>query len=200
MANKAKIRQWARDLLAAPGQLVILDTETTGLKVGEVVQIALVDGSGAVLLDQLVKPSAPIPPGATQIHGITDAMVAGAPNWGEVALMVRAVLEGRDVVVYNAVYDRSMLYQSGERAGMERIAWRDLARWHCAMEQYAAWYGDWNEYHQSYRWQRLTQACQQLGLPEPDAPAHSALGDCLRTLGLLKALAASELSTEESAE
>jgi DNA polymerase-3 subunit epsilon len=59
------------------------------------------------------------------------------------------------------------------------------------MQQYAIFYGDWNDWHQSYRWQRLTSACAQQGIDQSkiSAPAHSALGDCLRTLELLKVMA-----------
>lgn len=40
------------------------------------------------------------------------------------------------------------------------------ARWECAMVEYAAWWGDWDDYHGSYTWQRLNGG-------------HRALGDCL---------------------
>jgi DNA polymerase-3 subunit epsilon len=46
------------------------------------------------------------------------------------------------------------------------------------MRQYAAFVGEWNEYHGNYRWQRL---------PGGD---HSALGDARATLSLLKRMAA----------
>jgi DNA polymerase-3 subunit epsilon len=166
---------------------VVLDTETAGLHNGEVVQIAVVESSGAVLVDTLVKPVYPIPADASAIHGITDADVADAPSWSQVSQMVEAVLRDRDVVVYNAVYDRKMLHQSAEKAGLPKIDWKVISRWHCAMEMFAEVYGEWNDYHQSYRWQRLTTAARHYRLPVFNA--HSALGDCLMTLAVVKAMA-----------
>lgn len=197
-SDRQSIRHWAHNLLIEPERLRILDTETTGLRIGEIVQIAVIDGNGALLLDTLLKPSHPIPADATRIHGITDAMVADAPNWFDVSLRVVGLIAGADVVVYNAEYDSDMMHQTTHRAGMSPVSWTKIARWHCAMESYAMFYGEWNQYRQSYRWQKLTDACRQQGIAELGAPAHSALGDCLRTLALLRAMAqGAEVPTTE---
>lgn len=188
MADRNGIAMWARGLLARG--CFILDTETTGLYDGEIVQIAVINTRGETLIDRLIRPVFPIPAGATAIHGITDADVAEANGWEVVADELVRILSGRDLVVYNATYDRKMMHQSAEKARMPKVEWKEVCDWHCAMEQYARFYGDWNSYHQSYSWQKLTDACAQQGIPEPDAPAHSALGDCLRTLALLKKMAA----------
>src|ERR1700694_949644 len=98
---------------------VVLDTETTGLnRPAEVCQIGIVDGpTGKTLLDSYVKPSRPIPPAATAIHGITDDMVAGAPDWKTLVPAIQDMIRGKDVVVYNAVYDRKLMHWSDEAAG-----------------------------------------------------------------------------------
>lgn len=65
--------------------LVFFDLETTGVDIAtaRIVQIALhrmePDGS-SMEYEQLVNPGIPIPPGATQVHGIRDADVATAPR------------------------------------------------------------------------------------------------------------------------
>ena len=63
---------------------VFLDTETTGLDPDhdELLEIAIVDDSGEVLLDTLIKPSTnnPVWPEAEAIHGIAPEMVADAPT------------------------------------------------------------------------------------------------------------------------
>lgn len=165
---------------------VILDTETTGLNDGEICQIAIIDQHGQTLLDTYVKTIRPIPQEATRIHGITDSMVELAPGWKDVAKRAREILTGRDVIVYNAVYDRKMMHRSAEAAGMEKIDWKSFSDWHCAMEAYAEYYGDWNDYRQSYTWQKLTTAASRCGIQI--AGAHSALGDCLMTLGVVRAM------------
>src|SRR3990172_950924 len=82
------------------GEFVVLDTETTGLERGEIVQIAVIDASGAVLLDTLVKPVNPIPPDASRIHGLYAADVADAPTWEAVSAQLVPLLTGRNVVIY----------------------------------------------------------------------------------------------------
>jgi DNA polymerase-3 subunit epsilon len=169
--------------MAAKGDFLVLDTETTGLQRGEICQVAIIDPTGAVRLDTLVQPVDGIPQDATRIHGITDDMVAAAPRWNHVAPTIQEIVRGRDLVVYNAVYDRKMFHQSGEARHMDRIEWKTVARWHCAMLAYAEFWGDWNDYHRNYRWQSLTNACRQQKI-EVQA-AHSALGDCLMTLAVV---------------
>jgi DNA polymerase-3 subunit epsilon len=165
----------------------VLDTETTGLRVGEIVQIAIIDHTGNEVLNTLVKPVFAIPPDATNVHGITDEMVSSAPGWNVIAPQVREIIEGRDLIVYNAVYDRKMMHQSDEHWSSVRTNWRELCRWHCAMEAYAEHFGDWNSWHNSYRWQSLTNAMFQQNLPTQEA--HTALGDCLMTLALVRKIA-----------
>lgn len=186
-----EVIQWAKALVNQ--EPLILDTETTGLGDGEICQIAIVSLSGAVLFDQLVKPRLPIPPDATRIHGITNAMVEDAPDWKAIRHTVALTLINKDVIVYNAAYDLRMIQQSDQRWNFSGSAWEsDQRRWHCAMLRYAEYFGRWNDYRNDWGWQTLVNAGRQCGLPDPDAPAHSALGDCLRTLALVKHLASRE--------
>jgi len=166
---------------------LVLDTETTGLQIGEIVQIAIVDHTGKILIDTLVKPVNGIPADAMRVHGITEDMVGDAPGWNLIAPKVMEIVKDTDLIVYNATYDRKMMHQSNEHYSNEKVNWKEIARWHCAMEAYAEVWGDWNDYHGSYRWQRLTTAMMQQNLPTGDA--HNALGDCLMTLALCKKMA-----------
>src|SRR3982750_387678 len=61
------------DAMAKPRSYVYLDTETTGL-FGDVriVDVAIVDDAGEVLVDTLVDPGIPIPVETSRIHGIFD--------------------------------------------------------------------------------------------------------------------------------
>lgn len=169
------------------GDFLVLDTETTGLERGEICQIALIDAQGEALLHTLVKPVGRIPSDATRIHGITNADVADAPNWGAVSAQLEPLIRGRDVVVYNAVFDRRMMQQSSEAAKLPRVEWKSLARFWCAMDAFAEAFGDWNARRASYRWQKLTTAAAYYHLPV--VGAHSALGDCRMTLAVVKRMA-----------
>jgi len=166
---------------------VVLDTETTGLHRGEICQIAIINPSGETLLNSYVKTVNPIPLAAQQIHGISDAMVADAPTWNTVSEQVREIVAGRDVVVYNATYDRKMMHQSAEAAGMPKTDWKTFSWWYCAMLSYAEYRGDWNDYYGNYRWHKLSNAARQCGVKVENA--HDALGDCLMTLGVMKYMA-----------
>lgn len=168
---------------------VILDTETTGLTTGEIVQIAIL-GQNGVLLDSLCKPQYGIPLEASRIHGITEDMVADAPTFDLLAPTIQQLLQGKDVIVYNATYDRKMLHQSAEAVGIAKIDWKTFSNWVCAMLAYAEFWGDFNEYYGNYRWQKLTRAMEQQGLEI--SQAHNALGDCLMTMQLVDLMTAPE--------
>lgn len=173
------------DLIARDDYLV-LDTETTSLKRGEICQIAIIESGGDVVLDELVKTHDPIPAAATAIHGITDLMVADAPTWPEIADEIWRILDDRDLVVYNAIYDRKMMHQTAEVWQLPKVEWKEVATWWCAMDAAAEWYGDWNEYHQSFRWQPLTKIACEFGIPTNGA--HSARVDAQMTLEVCRAL------------
>lgn len=64
-----------------------------------------------------VNPEMPIPPEATEIHGITDADVKGCPTFKDIAREVAGVLEGCDLAGYNiSGYDIPLLCEEFARA------------------------------------------------------------------------------------
>jgi DNA polymerase-3 subunit epsilon len=167
--------QWAADLVSRQ-DWVILDTETTGLDLtAEVIQIGVLGPAGQVLLDVLVRPQGKIEKAAQAIHGITDEMVASAPPFPVVYELLAEILRNRRVVIYNADFDRRMLFQC---AGRHQVQYEPMTT-DCAMLQYSKWYGEWNVHRGNYRWQRL---------PSGD---HTAIGDAKAVLRLIRDMAAS---------
>lgn len=175
---------------------VILDSETTDLD-GYLVQLAIIRAhDGAVLLDTLVNPEAPISDGARAVHGISDAQLAHAPTFEQIADQVLDTLAGRRVVTYNAAFDHGILQNELVRlAGGWRVIYAYHAavevlrrpRWRCAMELRAQAIGDWSSYHGNYRWYPL------------DGGDHSALGDCRACRDVLVRMAERDASDRRNA-
>ena len=110
-------------LLTRP--LVCVDLEATGVWPGQdrIVQIAVaaIAPAGTVSTwSSLVNPEQLIPPAATAIHGVSDAMVAGAPTFAQLAKTVWALLAGCDLAGYNVErFDRRMLAAEFRRVELE---------------------------------------------------------------------------------
>jgi len=105
--------------------IVFFDLETTGINVASdrIVEISYlrVDLNGNETSRTIrVNPGMPIPPKATEIHGITDEDVKDAPGFNEVARNLAKELEGCDLAGYNAVkFDIPLLAEEFIRAGVE---------------------------------------------------------------------------------
>lgn len=124
--------------------------------------IAVLTPDGTVLVDTLARPMESIPADARAIHGISAATVAGAPPFPDLYPQLRALLAQRTIVPYNVAFDRGIL--AGVLARPQRRRW--TCRWHCALDWWAAYVGEWSDYWDAYRWQPL---------PGGD---HTARGDC----------------------
>lgn len=170
------------DLLATA---ILIDTETTGVgDDSEVIEIAILDSNGSTLLNTLVRPTQPIPAEATSLHRITDAMVANAPTWPEIALQYEAIIAGRTVVAYNAQFDQRVISQTYQRYGMDAPELTTA----CAMLLYASWNGEWVEGQLGWQWRwiKLGEAARECGVLVEGA--HRALADTQMTLGVLRYL------------
>ncbi|HWK43945.1 MAG TPA: 3'-5' exonuclease [Stellaceae bacterium] len=88
-----------------------VDTETAGGSIGPdaLIEIAIIDELGTVLLDTLVDPGRSIDPRVTAIHGITDEMVQHAPDWPSLQPVVTALLAGAEFVAHGVAFDRAVI-------------------------------------------------------------------------------------------
>lgn len=155
--------------------VVVLDTETTGLDVAgdRIVSIGAVRLQGArilrhLTLDRLVNPEQPIPARSTAVHGISTAMVAGAPRIAEVLPSVAEFLAGSVVVGHCIGFDLKMLEREAARAG---VAWIRPASL-CTMRLAGALFSEADELS-------LDALAERLGIPVRGR--HTALGDALVT-------------------
>lgn len=100
----------------------VVDVETTGMRARKgdrVTDVAVVVVQGArreLVFETLVNPGVPIPPRIGALTGITEAMVAGAPSFEEVADQLIAALAGRVFVAHNARFDWSFVSAEVRRA------------------------------------------------------------------------------------
>lgn len=175
--TRERVALWAAALRARDDWRVI-DCETTGLEPGsEIVSVAIVAPDGAVLLDTLIRPQGCISQEASAVNGLTTADVAGAPVFPQVYPEITHLLAERQVLAFNADFDRSMLYGECQRHG---LPWIETVTWEDAMSPYSEWMGQWSAYWGHYTLQPLPRA----------AGAHEAAADCLAVLALLDRLAA----------
>lgn len=182
-SGRAEALEWARELVSRD-DVLYLDTETTGVRFGrdDVIDIGIVDGSGIVLMDQLVRPSVPIPGDSEAVHGITNRSVQTAPLLSDLWPDLSRLVEGRVIVSYNADFDRRMLGDAGSKRGLPALR---PSRWDCAMEAFAAWNGESSFHRPGFRWINLETAAKSLGI-EP--PAHRAVADALVCLEVVQEL------------
>ncbi len=105
--------------------IAFFDLETTGLNIStdRIVELSVLkinpDGKEDWMSTR-INPEMPIPPKATAIHGITDADVAGAPAFKEIAKKLTLFLEGCDLAGYNAIkFDLPVLAEEFLRTGID---------------------------------------------------------------------------------
>lgn len=185
-ADRAAAIAWARAVVADP-QTVYVDSETTGLgRDAEVIELAIIDADANTLFNRRFKPAAPIPVEASWVHHIFDRDVALCRRFADYWPEIRALLNGRRIVVYNVDFDRRLLQQTCARAGVP-WDWEGVT-WSCAMIAYAAWAGDWSAYHGAYKFKSLAFAAHATG----DQPDHSALGDARACRAVVRRLSLEE--------
>ncbi len=107
-------------------EIVVLDTETTGLNVraDRIVQIGAVRMRGAEVIaadrfETMVKPDIPIPEAARRIHGLSDADVAGAPTVSHALHELAAFIGGAVVAGHSVHFDLAMLRHEAARHGVD---------------------------------------------------------------------------------
>ncbi|PFY73906.1 3'-5' exonuclease [Bacillus wiedmannii] len=174
--TKLKIQTFINQMFINKDQFVILDTETTGLTLrNQIIEISVIDLTGKILLNSIVKPTIIIPAEATSIHGITNEMVQGAPSWTAIYKELREVTVGKTLLIYNAEFDLGMIENTCIANNVEFKDFKST----CVMKMYA-------DYVDSKRWISLSDATEL-------TIKHRAAADCFAVLELLQQLKDSQI-------
>lgn len=105
--------------------LCFFDLETTGTDVSRdrIVEISILKvypNGNRESKTWLVNPTIPIPPASTDIHGISDAMVAQAPTFKELAKQIHNMIKDSDLAGYNSDrFDIPLLAEELLHAGVD---------------------------------------------------------------------------------
>lgn len=172
---------------------IILDTETTDLY-GEVIELAIIDSNGSTVFNHKIKPrERKITKTAESIHGITMEMLEGEEYLSFYLDELRDIFaKNKNLVIYNKAFDIECLNVSlnvnDEPEFKFGFKCMDL-KIKCAMEDYACYYNQYNDYFWSYTWQKLTTAAERFDFDFTNIKPHEALSDCLMTLHVVKSMA-----------
>lgn len=100
--------------------IVVLDVETTGLKVrgDSIIEVSAIKyeekfTTPTSCFTSLVKPKKPIPASAAAINGITDEMVSNAPYFEQIADSFSKYIEGCNILGHNLPFDLKFLFCGG---------------------------------------------------------------------------------------
>jgi DNA polymerase-3 subunit epsilon len=168
------------DMVLTELPILVFDTETTGLDVAmdRVVSAGGVRMHGlriypTHIFDILCDPEMPIPPRSTAIHGITDAMVAGAQKFSDVAERIATACRNKVVVGHNIGFDMAMIGREMRLAGFawERPVTLDTLNLYAALHPHAVKLD-------------LETVAAELGVEVRGR--HTALGDALMTAEIFR--------------
>lgn len=104
--------------------IIYFDLETTGVDTANdrIVQIALIKHEKSGEIEEknvLVNPTIPIPEEATEVHKITNEMVANCPPFSKIAKSFYEYMQGYDIGGFNILgFDMPLLVEEFLRAGV----------------------------------------------------------------------------------
>lgn len=156
-----------------PKRVIVLDTETTGLRPrgnDEILSLSIIDLEGTVLFDEIVKPAHRMTwKKAEEINGISPDMVKDKQPLSAYSDQLCDIWKHADLIVgYNVGFDTAFLYAS-------EVPFPPVVEEFDVMREFAPIWGHWDDYHEDWRWPKLVQCAEHYGIGEFDA--HNALAD-----------------------
>ena len=161
----------------------IIDVETTGGRsaVDRITEVAIYRFDGEQIVDEyqsLVDPEINIPPYITELTGIDDDMVAGAPTFLQIADEIEAITKDAAFVAHNAHFDYSFIKKEFNRID-RKFQRKKLCTVRLSRKIMPG--------HKSYSLGKLTA---RLGIEITDR--HRAFGDARATVEVLRQLIAAD--------
>lgn len=160
--------------------IICLDTETTGIDRlhDEILQLSIINGDGQVLFNEYFKPVSKTSwDKAESINGISPSDVMNCRSLLSYRKQIEKILSTADVIVgYNVHnFDLELLFNGGIRSCIKKDSVIvDI------MHSFSAIYGEWSNYHGSYKYQKLITCAEYYGYS--GSRWHDSLDDAKATL------------------
>lgn len=154
-------------------QFAVIDFETTGLDDSEIVEIGVVFYDGRPSIHRLIKPQKPIPAEATAIHCVGNDDVVDCPSFAEVWAEIAPMLEGIQLVAWNAEFELARLRYEFSRIADCTFKLPDIV---CAMKGYTAG-----------GYKKMSVALKESGIATKER-LHSGVNDAQACLEIIKVL------------
>ena len=158
---------------------IVIDTETTGLIAGcdELLQVSIINVDGETLLNSYIKPLFHDTwKEAERVNGISQSMVKNAPTIIEICADIQKIISQAKVIIgYNTDFDLGFLENTG-------IIIPDNAEIIDVMKDFAEIYGEYSDFYEAYKWQKLSTCANYFDYDWGNDKAHDSLSDCKATL------------------
>ncbi len=178
-------QQVASNYKGEPYQKIIFDLETTGLDPykDEILQISIINDKGETLLNEYVRPyKAKSWHDAEAVNGISPEKVRNCKHIDYYAEKIQKIfLSATELIAYNGNFDMDFLSHIG--LIIPDVPYYDV------MLEFAPIYGEWSQYHEDYKWQKLITCARYFNY---EFKAHDSLEDVRATLHCYKKLHAEE--------
>lgn len=169
-------------------EIVFLDTETTGLYNADAIEISIVslngNGEKSFLFNSRIKTKKKIENEAFKVHKISNEDLKNAPTFRSVYNKLKKILKNKIVVIYNSNFDFNII--NNMCYDIKKDPLLNDEDCFCLMDIYSHYFGEWVEYFEDYKWQKLTtafyEAEEKIKIHNEDLEkikAHTALGDCI---------------------
>lgn len=193
--TKEQAIQMARDVLGGRyGDVVVLDTETTGFDIGaEMIEISAYHVQSGKTVSRLLRPASFVPESIERLTGITNKILLAENDVFHYELEIKNFLNEKVWVGYNVSFDLRMIHQTFLIHSIKfppvPVLMVD------AMVLASNYFQVFNSVG-GYKWFKLAEACERLGVA-PEGRYHRSMADTMATYRVLDRIASAALDGDE---